>query len=63
MGRTCDLTDDGSVVIIGSGAGGGTLAKELGLRGVTALCSRRASISRLLISRTMSGRCLTRSHG
>jgi choline dehydrogenase-like flavoprotein len=29
-----DLNDDGVVVVIGSGAGGGTLAPELAMKGI-----------------------------
>ena len=34
MGATFDLNDDSVVVVIGSGAGGGTLATDLALAGV-----------------------------
>ncbi len=34
MAAKFDLTDDTVVVIIGSGAGGGTLANELAQRGI-----------------------------
>ena len=37
MARTFDLDDDNLVVIVGSGAGGGTLGNELAQRGVQTL--------------------------
>jgi choline dehydrogenase-like flavoprotein len=45
-----DLNDDGVVVIIGSGAGGGTLAHELTRRGIKVVlleAGRRQSLATL----------------
>ena len=33
-----ELSDDSVVVVIGSGAGGGTLANELALKGIDVVC-------------------------
>jgi choline dehydrogenase-like flavoprotein len=38
MAKTFDLTDDSVVVVIGSGAGGGTLGNELAQRGINVVC-------------------------
>ena len=38
MARTYDLSDDSVVVIIGSGAGGGTLGHELSEKGIDVVC-------------------------
>ena len=38
MAKTFDLTDELVIVVIGSGAGGGTLANELAQRGVDVVC-------------------------
>ena len=37
MPRTFDLDDDGVVLIVGSGAGGGTLGNELAQKGIRTL--------------------------
>jgi choline dehydrogenase-like flavoprotein len=34
MAKTFDLTDESVIVVIGSGAGGGTLSNELAQRGI-----------------------------
>jgi len=46
QGKTFALDDDQVVVIIGSGAGGGTLANELAQQGVDASSWRPASCTR-----------------
>jgi choline dehydrogenase-like flavoprotein len=38
MAGKFDLNDDGVVVVIGSGAGGGTLSNELAQKGVKVVC-------------------------
>jgi choline dehydrogenase-like flavoprotein len=38
MARTYDLSDDSVVVVIGSGAGGGTLSNELAQKGIDVVC-------------------------
>jgi choline dehydrogenase-like flavoprotein len=38
MAKTFELTDDSVVVVIGSGAGGGTLSNELAQRGINVIC-------------------------
>ena len=38
MPANFDLNDDSVVVIIGSGAGGGTLGRELATRGIKVVC-------------------------
>jgi len=38
MAKTCDLNDDLVVVVVGSGAGGGTLSNELAQRGINVVC-------------------------
>jgi choline dehydrogenase-like flavoprotein len=38
MARTFDLKDDSVVVIVGSGAGGGTLGNELAQKGINVVC-------------------------
>ena len=38
MSKTFELKDDSVVVVIGSGAGGGTLSNELTQRGVNVVC-------------------------
>ena len=43
MARTYELSDDGVVVVIGSGAGGGTVANELAQRGVDVVCLEAGS--------------------
>jgi choline dehydrogenase-like flavoprotein len=43
MARVYELSDDGVVVVIGSGAGGGTVANELAQRGVDVVCLEAGS--------------------
>ena len=38
MAKTFDLTDESVTVVIGSGAGGGTLSNELAQRGIDVVC-------------------------
>ena len=38
MAKTYDLKDDSVVVVIGSGAGGGTLSNELAQKGIDVVC-------------------------
>ncbi|MCI0429193.1 MAG: GMC family oxidoreductase, partial [Rhodospirillales bacterium] len=38
MAAKYDLSDDGVVVVIGSGAGGGTLSNELAQKGIDVVC-------------------------
>jgi choline dehydrogenase-like flavoprotein len=38
MAKTFDLTDESVIVVIGSGAGGGTLSNELAQRGIDVVC-------------------------
>ena len=43
MARSYELSDDGVVVVIGSGAGGGTLANELAQKGIDVVCLEAGS--------------------
>ena len=43
MAKQYDLSDDNVVVVIGSGAGGGTVANELAQRGVDVVCLEAGS--------------------
>jgi len=43
MGRTFDLRDDSVVVVIGSGAGGGTVSNELAQKGIDVVCLEAGS--------------------
>ena len=43
MAKTYDLNDDSVVVVIGSGAGGGTLSNELAQKGVDVVCLEAGS--------------------
>ena len=62
-GCVFDLGDATVVVVIGSGAGGGTLANELAPKGIDVVCSRRAHALRSLTSSMTSGSCSTCSAG
>ena len=39
MAKKFDLNDDSVVVVVGSGAGGGTLSNELAQKGIDVVCS------------------------
>ena len=43
MAKTYDLNDNSVVVVIGSGAGGGTLSNELAQKGVDIVCLEAGS--------------------
>ena len=43
MARTYELSDDSVVVVIGSGAGGGTLSNELAQKGIDVVCLEAGS--------------------
>jgi len=43
MAKTFDLKDDSLVVVVGSGAGGGTLSNELAQRGINVVCLEAGS--------------------
>jgi choline dehydrogenase-like flavoprotein len=43
MAKTFDLSDDSVVVVIGSGAGGGTLSNELAQKGIDVVCLEAGS--------------------
>ncbi|WP_350029741.1 FAD-dependent monooxygenase [Caballeronia sp. AZ1_KS37] len=55
--------DDHVVVIIGSGAGGGTLANELAQKGVDVVVLKQARCTRKAISRRKSGARSSSFHG
>ena len=58
-----DLNDSGVVVIVGSGAGGGTLGNELAQKGVKVVILEPDRASRCRTSSTMNGRALPSSPG
>ncbi len=64
MTKQYDLNDNGVVVVIGSGAGGGTLSNELAQKGVDVVCLEPVPVSIFArISSTTSGRCLAKKPG
>ena len=62
MAKKFDL-DDEVVVIIGSGAGGGTLGNELAKKVLTLLFSKQVSVMKSMISKMMNGQCLAKYLG
>jgi choline dehydrogenase-like flavoprotein len=55
MTKTFELKDDSVVVVIGSGAGGGTLSNELAQRGISVVCLEAGP--RLTLSSTITLQC------
>ena len=63
MAAKFDLNDDGVVVVIGSGAGGGVLSNELAQKALRLFASKRAEGIYRRIIKMMSGAVLARSAG
>jgi len=63
MAAPYDLNDDSVVVIIGSGAGGGTLGNELAQKGIDTVILEEVDATRRRISSTMNGPASASSHG
>ncbi len=57
MAGTYDLNDDSVVVVIGSGAGGGTLSNELAQKGIDVVCleaGRRLELAKIAAKKVSS---------
>ena len=57
MSKTFELKDNSVVVVIGSGAGGGTLSNELTQRGASVVCLEADRASRSRTSSMTTPRC------
>jgi len=63
MTKTFELKDDSVVVVIGSGAGGGTLSNELAQRGISVVCLEAGPRLEEEIEKTGLGAFLSRLEG
>ena len=59
MAKTFDLKDDSVVVVVGSGAGGGTLSNELVQRGINVVCLEAGPRLGLTDTSTTTAPCST----